>query len=165
MKLTSDQRHWVSRRKQGLSPSQLKNLVAKQRGLCALLKVPMTFDVRDRTPVTGGQGCHPLSPAVDHIDPGNDQGGLQIVCYALNDLKGHLPVACFRALTRTKAWKKLMGEWRKQARKDRGDREAFKRLLRPNAQQAAAEGGLRSPLCGATLCGKSSLYAGQNETG
>ena len=133
MNLTPDQRHWARRRKQGLSPNELRSLVDKQRGLCALSKVLMTFDVRDRTPMADGQGCHSLSPAVDHIDPGNAQSERQIVCYALNDLKGHLPVACFRALTRTKAWKQLMEEWRKQARKDRADREAFRRLLRPNA--------------------------------
>ena len=133
MKLTPDQKLWASKRKQGLSPERLRNLVIKQHGLCALSKAPMTFDVRDRTPIAGGHGCHPLSPAVDHIDPGNPQSDRQIVCYALNDLKGHLPVPCFRALTRTKAWKTLMKDWRYQVRKDRNNRQAFRRLLRPNA--------------------------------
>ncbi|HCE45483.1 MAG TPA: hypothetical protein DET40_18235, partial [Lentisphaeria bacterium] len=35
----------------------------------------------------------------------------------------------------TKAWKKLMEDWRKQSVKDKSDRKAFKRLLRPNAKQ------------------------------
>ena len=94
----------------------------------------MIFDVEEGTPVKGGKGCHPLYPAVDHIDPKNPDGGHQIVCYALNDLKGHLPLECFNALKATKAWKTLMKQWRKQAKKDRTAREAFKRLLRPNAQ-------------------------------
>ncbi len=93
----------------------------------------MLFDVAEGTPQTGGRGCHPLYPAVDHKDPGNPHGGHQIVCYALNDLKGHLPPDCFCALQRTKAWKRLMTCWRKQAAKDHTDRDAFRRLLRPNA--------------------------------
>jgi hypothetical protein len=94
----------------------------------------MLFDVAEGTPETGGRGCHPLYPAVDHIDPGNPHGGHQIVCYALNDLKGHLPFDCFEALKLTEAWKKLMAQWREQAANNRTDREAFRRLLRPNAK-------------------------------
>jgi hypothetical protein len=75
-----------------------------------------------------------LSPAVDHIDPGNRDGGVQLVCYALNDLKGHLPVDCFEALRETQAWGRLMDAWRGQARLDPKDWEAFRRLLRPNAR-------------------------------
>jgi hypothetical protein len=52
----------------------------------------------------------------------------------LNDLKGHLPPDCFQALSETSAWKSLMERWRVQALKDNFDREAFKRLLRPNAK-------------------------------
>ena len=74
-----------------------------------------------------------MSPAVDHIDPGNRNGGFQIICYALNDLKGHMPTGCFNALTRTDEWKELMQMWKIQAEVDPHDREAFKRLLRPNA--------------------------------
>lgn len=93
----------------------------------------MVFDPKKGTPVKGGEGCHPLYPAVDHIDPGNPAGGYQIVCYALNDLKGHLPYDCFKALQSTDAWKKLMKMWVDQAEHDNKDREAFRRLLRPNA--------------------------------
>lgn len=94
----------------------------------------MRFEARDRTPVKGGLGCHPLSPAVDPVDPGNPDGGHQLVCYALNDLKGHLPVDCFQALTQTSAWMRLMDSWRKQAKQDPENRRAFQRLLRPNAE-------------------------------
>ena len=93
----------------------------------------MVFDVREGTPEKNGRGCHPLYPAVDHIDPGNRDGGVQIVCYALNDLKGHLPFDCFNALVETDAWKGLMKRWAEQAALYSGDRAAFKRLLRPNA--------------------------------
>ena len=61
-------------------------------------------------------------------------GGYQITCYALNDLKGHLPVSCFAALRDTSAWKQLMRDWKHQAETDPADRDALKRLIRPNAR-------------------------------
>lgn len=108
MELTLEQRHWASRAKQGVPPSELSRLLIKQGGLCAISGVTLLFDRIERTPVKGGRGCHPLSPAIDHIDPGDSDGGFQVVCYALNDLKGHLPVECFRALKQTNAWLGLM---------------------------------------------------------
>jgi hypothetical protein len=134
MELTEDQRHWASRRKQGVAPSDLRDLLKRQEGRCALSGVRLEFDVAERTPVKGGRGCHPLSPAVDHIDPGNPRGGYQIICYALNDLKGHLPQDCFEALVRTEPWQALMAQWRDQADRDRSNRDTFMRLLRPNAE-------------------------------
>ena len=95
----------------------------------------MIFDVSERTPIKGGRGCHPLSPAVDHIDSGNPSGGYQIICYALNDVKGHLPKDCFEALVQTEPWIKLMSDWKAQSEKDNSDRDAFMRLLRPNAKK------------------------------
>ncbi|HRS66424.1 MAG TPA: hypothetical protein P5519_11130 [Spirochaetia bacterium] len=133
MELTEQQQKWAAKRKQGASPKTLRDLLNKQKGRCALSGVEMIFDVNKGTPVSGGRGCHPLYAAVDHIDPGNREGGYQIICYALNDLKGHLPTDCFKALQETNEWKKLMSKWRNQAKKDATDREAFKRLLRPNA--------------------------------
>lgn len=94
----------------------------------------MIFDNAEGTPITGGRGCHPLYPAVDHIDPGNPHGGHQIMCYALNDLKGHLPTECFNALKRTKAWRTLMAKWRRQTGRNTRNRAAFMTLLRPNAK-------------------------------
>lgn len=133
MDLNADQENWAKRRKQGLSPKELRLLIANQNGLCALSGVPLRFDVIDRTPIKGGKGCHPLAPAVDHVDPGNEAGERQIICYALNDVKGHLPLECFKALIETTAWKALMAEWRDQAKLDPSNREAFRQLLRPNA--------------------------------
>ena len=124
---------WASKPHQGASPSEQRRLLRDQRGRCALSGVELLFDVKDRTPQKGGLGCHPLSPAIDHKDPGNPHGGYQIVSYALNDLKGHLPADCFEALCETEAWQKLMQDWKAQAEKDTTDREAFRRLLRPNA--------------------------------
>lgn len=131
--LSPPQIEWASKRHQGASPSEQRRLLRDQKGRCALSDVELLFDVKDRTPEKGGVGCHPLSPAIDHKDPGNPHGGYQIVCYALNDLKGHLPTECFEALCCTEAWRKLMSGWKAQAEKDRSDREAFRRLLRPNA--------------------------------
>jgi len=133
MDLTPEQQHWAKRRKQGVPPLELRRMLIEQGGKCAISGVTLLFDREERTPVRGGRGCHPLSPAIDHIDPGNSDGGFQIVCYALNDLKGHLPIECFRALKRTNSWRELMRAWRAQAEMDPGDRDAFRRLLRPNA--------------------------------
>jgi hypothetical protein len=133
MDLTEEQKKWASKRRQGAPAKILGELLIKQEGRCVLSKVKMIFDNIEGTPVAGGRGCHPLYPAVDHKDPGNPEGGYQIVCYALNDLKGHLPPDCFKALTETDAWKNLMQKWAEQAKKDNMDREAFRRLLRPNA--------------------------------
>ena len=134
MELTSEQERWASKRRQGVARTLLRCILIKQGGKCALSGVEMVFDVSEGTPVKGGKGCHPLYPAVDHIDPGNPEGGHQIVCYALNDLKGHLPQGCFDALAESDAWTTLMRLWRQQADKDSSDRSAFMKLLRPNAK-------------------------------
>jgi hypothetical protein len=44
-----------------------------------------------------------------------------------------MPTECFNALTKTDEWKALMRAWRTQADIGPHDREAFKRLIRPNA--------------------------------
>lgn len=126
------QKSWAGRkRRQGLSPAVQLKLVEKQKGKCALSGVKMLFDLKDGTPKEGrGNGCHPLYAAIDHIEPGCNGRGHQIVCFALNDLKGHLSFECFEALRRTKAWKQLMHRWMKQAKSDSTDREAFRSLIR-----------------------------------
>lgn len=134
MDLTQEQKKWASRKRQGATAKALRLLLIAQGGRCALSGVQMIFENAEGTPVPGGKGCHPLYPAVDHKDPGNPKGGYQIVCYALNDLKGHLPPDCFKALSETAEWQLLMERWRAQAAKDKNDREAFMRLLRPNAE-------------------------------
>lgn len=133
-RLTLLQERWLSKPHQHVPRSVLRKLLIEQKGLCALSQAPLIFDLNERTPQKGGRGCHPLSPAVDHKDPGNPDGGVQIICYDLNDLKGHLPVDLFDDLCSTESWKKLMLKWREQAEIDPSDREAFKRLLRPNAK-------------------------------
>ena len=125
---SEEQKKWASKSRQGAKKEILLELLKKQEGKCAISKVEMIFKPVEGRPVKGGRGCHPLYPAVDHIDPGNSNGGYQIVCYALNDLKGHLPVDCFNELMGTSAWKKLMAQWVEQAQNDRMNREAFKKL-------------------------------------
>jgi len=134
MELPPKQEKWASKGRQGISKIDLRRILIEQKGKCAISGVDLIFDVKEGTPITGGEGCHPLYPAVDHIDSGNPQGGYQIVCYALNDLKGHLPVDCFEALQKTEAWKSLIRCWCQQAAKDRSDRTAFMKILRPNAK-------------------------------
>ncbi len=130
--LTEKHKQWARKRPQKVPASELIRLLMEQKGLCKLSQAPLVFDVSERTPIKDGPGCHPLSPAVDHKDPCDPKSGFQIVCYALNDLKGHLPVDCFDALSSSNAWKELMRKWKEKADKEPGDREGLMRLIRPN---------------------------------
>ncbi|AMU86006.1 hypothetical protein [Dehalococcoides mccartyi] len=124
------QKVWAERAKQGLRSSDLQKLIKKQKGRCALSGALMIFDKTYGTPKINGQGCHPLYAAVDHVSPGNSEHGHQLVCYDLNDLKGHLPKKVFSELQKTSAWKNLMQQWRSQSEKDPMDIAAFKTLLK-----------------------------------
>ncbi len=133
-RLNAMQERWASKGRQGASAALLKRILIEQQALCGLSHAPLLFDLSECTPQKGGRGCHPLCPAVDHIDPGNPTGGFQIVCYALNDLKGHMPPECFDVLRASEPWRTLMMKWKAQAEKDPKDRDALMRLLRPHAQ-------------------------------
>jgi hypothetical protein len=132
--LTDQHRRWARARQRqyGGSSSDYLNLISAQRGKCAFSSVPLIFDSAHGGGFTrGGAGCHPLYAALDHSAPGTHVHGLQIVSYALNDLKGHLPLDCFRDLIKTPSWRRLMSAWRRQERLDVTDRTAFRALLRP----------------------------------
>jgi hypothetical protein len=122
---------WASDKRQGCSKTKLREMLDAQKGRCAFSEAQLLFDPTLRLAKAGGEGCHPLSPAVDHVVPGSKLGGYQLVSYDLNDLKGHLPDDCFRALVETNAWKKLMVAWKAQSELDPYDREAFRKLRRP----------------------------------
>lgn len=112
--------------------AEYRELIAAQDGKCAFSGVPLIFESEHGGGFTPGcQGCHPLYATLDHCSPGSQSHGYQIVCYALNDLKGHLPFDCFLALVQTEAWKHLMGAWRLQQQRDQFNRGAFRALLRP----------------------------------
>jgi hypothetical protein len=128
--LTPAQAEWTSKRRHGLSPSRLKELIKKQKGRCALSGAEMIFEKEHGNPNVNTRGCHPLYAAIDHISPSDDSYGHQLVCYDLNDLKGYLPYKIFKELQLTGAWRELMDEWRSLAEKDRMDIEAFKKILR-----------------------------------
>lgn len=130
--LTADHRRWAAgaRRKYHGTAEAWLGLIERQGGLCAFSAAPLLFDAASGTAVANGQGVHPLYAAVDHIAPGSDEHGHQIVSYDLNDLKGHLPLRFFRDLQASASWQQLMGEWRAQALKDSGDRSAFQRIRR-----------------------------------
>lgn len=126
---------WASKRsRQKLSSTRLRELLRKQEERCALSGAPFVFDKKLGTPQKGGYGTHPLYPVVDHVECGT-QRDHQIVCHALNDVKGHLPFDCFEALKCTEPWKKLMVQWKSQALRDPNDREAFTKLVFPNGNQ------------------------------
>src|SRR5205823_1505688 len=127
----------------GRTQSYYLDLIARQGGRCAFSRVLLRFDAVSGTSIAGGLGCHPLYAALDHTAPGSDHEGHQIVSYALNDLKGHLPYDCFHALAQSPAWQRLMHAWRVQEAEDTEDREGFYALLRqrgPAEPSAAADG-------------------------
>lgn len=128
--LSPSQIEWAHKRKQGLSPVKLKELIIKQKGRCALSGARMIFEREHGTPKINGAGCHPLYAAVDHISPKNNMYGRQIVCNDLNDLKGHLPNKLFKELQDTPSWKHLMQLWKSQGETNPMDINAFKSLLR-----------------------------------
>ncbi len=129
-RLTPAQIVWAKKRRQGVKPSHLEELIIKQKGRCALSGALIIFDKAYGNPNTNRRGCHPLYAAVDHVSPGNKEYGHQIVCYDLNDLKGHLPNKVFIALRNTSAWKDLMRQWKSQAENNPMDINAFKALLK-----------------------------------
>jgi hypothetical protein len=127
--LSDVQKVWAERGKQGLNSSELQKLILKQRGRCALSGALMVFDKALGNPNTNKRGCHPLYAAIDHVYLGRENGH-QLVCYDLNDLKGHLPCKVFIELQKTTTWKKLMQQWRSQSEEDPMDISAFKALLK-----------------------------------
>jgi hypothetical protein len=128
--LSDVQKVWAERGKQGLNSSELQKLIIKQRGRCALSGALMIFDKTLGNPNVNKQGCHPLYAAVDHVSPGNREHGHQLVCYDLNDLKGHLPKKVFIELQKASAWRNLMQQWRFQSENNPMDIGAFKALLK-----------------------------------
>jgi hypothetical protein len=125
--ITTDHHRWAksAARKYGYGKSYWLELIERQQGRCCLSGVQLLFDTASGTAVAGGEGVHPLYAAVDHRSPGCDDLGHQIVSYDLNDLKGHLPAACFKDLCATPSWRELMAKWRAQAEKGTENREAF----------------------------------------
>jgi len=76
-----------------------------------------------------GNQAHPLFAELDHISPGSDHQGLQVICRSLNGIKGSLPYFLFSELVNLPSWTALMDRWRNQALLDHTDREAFQQLL------------------------------------
>jgi hypothetical protein len=132
MDLTVDHHRWAeaAQRKYRRSKSYWLDLIVRQEARCAFSGAHLKFDAPSGTPISDGAGCHPLYAAVDHCSPGSDEKGHQIVCYDLNDLKGHLPFECFEDLRVTPSWQRLMAKWRQQAESDPDNRGMFLALRR-----------------------------------
>ncbi len=130
--ITEDHKRWArgAQRKYGRRTQDWVDLIKHQQGRCALSGAPLLFEAVHGTAIAGGLGVHPLYAAVDHVSPGRDHHGHQIVSYDLNDLKGHLPVAIFDELRICSSWRRLMRAWRAQAIKNPHDRQALRRLRR-----------------------------------
>lgn len=127
---TKDRERWIrnARRKYKGTTQSWIDLIKRQNGKCALTGAQLLFDVKNGTCKKGGSGCHPLYASVDHINPQRTDQGFQILCYDINDLKGHLPPLLFNALKQTKEWKRFIKKWRKLA-KSQGGRKIFKKLI------------------------------------
>ncbi len=133
--ITKNHERWAERahrRRRKKSVQFWTELIKKQDGKCALTRAPLFFDRRSGTPQKGRLGCHPLYAAVDHITPRREDLGFQILCYDINDLKGHLPPPLFNALTQTKEWKRFSRTWKKLAGSFR-DRRTLKKLIKAGA--------------------------------
>jgi hypothetical protein len=130
--LNAEQRRWARNRAKAyrLKTSYVEGLIRQQRGCCAWSGVELIFDASSGTSVRGGVGPHPRFAALDHSSPGSDQAGHQIVCFDLNDAKGHLPFSCFEELRQCPSWHALMGKWFRQATVDPNDRFGFRSILR-----------------------------------
>lgn len=130
--ITADHLRWSksAAHKYGRGKSYWIELITRQRGRCGFSGVQLLFDAASGTAVAGGKGVHPIYAAVDHCSPGCDDLGHQIVSYDLNDLKGHLPPACFKDLCTTPSWRELMAKWRAQAEQSTENREAFRAIRR-----------------------------------
>jgi len=129
--LTQQELEWAKRakRKSRQYPVDRKTIEAilvRQNGRCYLSRAKLIFDKSLGTP-SRGRGCHPLYASLDHITPGGTE--VQVVCYALNDLKGHLPRDVFDELKNQPSWKRLMRRWRGLAKRN-SSRADFKKLLR-----------------------------------
>lgn len=133
----TDKNHerWIrsARRKYKQSTQFWRHLIQEQDGKCALTDAPLLFDANSGTAKSGGQGCHPLYAAVDHINPKREDHGFQILCYSINDLKGHLPPPLFNALTKTQEWKKFVQAWKEVAESSPNKRQVFKKLIEAGA--------------------------------
>ncbi len=68
--LTPDHQRWANvpvRRRRYRRPKKFwLDLIAKQRGLCALSRAPLLFGSADGTPIKGGQSQHPIYAVADH---------------------------------------------------------------------------------------------------
>lgn len=108
------------------------DLISGQKGRCALTDAPLFFDSTSGTPQAGGPGSHPLYASVDHVHPGRG-GKVQILCYDINDLKGHLPAILFDALKKTIEWKVFVAAWKEIAEQFPQDIQKFKDLIKEGA--------------------------------
>jgi len=132
MEINEDHKNWskrMARRKWNIKEHCHSSFwiekIKHQKGKCAITKAKLLFDVE-----YGKAPCHPLYASVDHIVPGSEDGGLQIVCYDCNDLKGHMPKPLFEALQKTDTWKEFIESWQRLAEKKSEKREIFKMLVK-----------------------------------
>lgn len=124
-KLSKEQEDWASKSKQYIRPKDLRTLIVNQKGRCNLTNVKMLFNKATYGTPGGGKGVHPLYASVDHINPKSkgkrspNIGDVQLLCYAINDMKGHMPFLLFNViLDEEKEWNKFKTKWqRKKNRK------------------------------------------------
>lgn len=118
---------WAARasKRYGGGKKKYLDFIVRQEGLCDFSGAKLIFDKRYCQLGKKEKGCHPLYAAIDHSAPGTTDQGFSVVCYALNDIKGHLPYDCFRALEGTRAWQEFMKAWKVEADNCLRDLNAF----------------------------------------
>jgi hypothetical protein len=109
---------WSKKTKQGVKPELLKQLIENQKGKCKLTGVDLEFDKSKLYEEENKGHCNPIYAVVDHISP-SDKGTridsideVQILCFAINDMKGNIPKKLFETLIKTNEWEKFVGDWK-----------------------------------------------------
>lgn len=114
-KINQDHERWIknARQKYKQTAEFWRKLIQDQEGKCELSHIKLLFDAENGTCKKSGHGCHPLYASVDHKNPSREDHGFQIICYDINDLKGHLPIPLFEALKKTPEWRRFVEKWKK----------------------------------------------------
>lgn len=55
---------------------------------------------------------------------------VQIVCYAINDMKGHLPEKLFNVIIKSDVWKKFANGWKDLSVNGKDEIEKFKDYIK-----------------------------------
>lgn len=126
--LSKNQEEWLKNKP---NRNILEEFIKTKKGKCALTDVELVFDKQEGTPKKG-KGCHALYASVDHIIPNGDNSleNLQLVCYAINDLKGHMPNKLFSVIKNSDEWKEFKDGWQELAKSETSESKDFYKFIK-----------------------------------